>query len=97
MYKKYLHCGKCWNVLGEIPASDQERIFDTFDCGWPCDCGRYNLSSDGILIKYDSNKDEHSIYVRNDEENSLVEKIPDCFDFNRDNFNQGLFAKLIKI
>jgi hypothetical protein len=93
MYKKYLHCGNCWNILGEIPASDPERIFDTMDCGWECKCGRYNVSSDGIDIKKDSEGDSHYIYFYGNEERSLLKIIPNGFYFNRDNFNPRLFIK----
>ncbi|MFC1682197.1 hypothetical protein ACFL0X_01100 [Nanoarchaeota archaeon] len=61
---KYLHCGNCWSVLGKIPSSDPEWIFDTFDCGWGCNCGRYNLSSDGLYSQRNSKGNKHFVYIR---------------------------------
>lgn len=96
--KKYIHCGKCWEVLGEIPSTDPTRYFDTFDCGWPCSCGRLNLSSDGLSQEFDSKGDIHFIYVRgdySDEEDSLVKKLPNNFEFDRDTFKLEL-VEMIK-
>ena len=95
--KKYIHCGNCWKVLGEIPSTDPTRYFGTFDCGWPCGCGRLNLSSDGLSQKYDSEGNIHFIYVRidyNDKEDSLVEKLPNNFEFNKDAFKPELIGMI---
>jgi len=84
--KKYLHCGACWAVIGEISESEQNRKFDTFDCGWSCDCGRYNLSSDGIVEKVDSKGDKHFIYIRDDDESGLLRQVQNGFDFDPEKF-----------
>ena len=94
--RKYLHCGACWEVLGEIPSSESTYSFDTFDCSWSCDCGRLNLSSDGTSEVYDTNGNLHEIYVRDNKEGLLVKKIPTGFIFDRITFRPELVGKLIK-
>lgn len=85
--RKYLHCGECWSVLGEISSSEPNRGFDTYDCSWRCEnCKRLNLSSDGIEEKYDNNYNVHYIYFRSDKEKSLLDEIPHEFNFNKDSF-----------
>ncbi|MBU1894260.1 MAG: hypothetical protein KJ983_00400 [Candidatus Omnitrophica bacterium] len=82
--EKYIHCGQCWGILGEIPDSDSERIFSTGDCGFQCKCGRYNVSSDGCVIKYDCQGNQHWIYFKGKKESHFVmEQIPEIFDFEK--------------
>ena len=81
--EKYLHCGKCWGIIGFIPKSAPERDFDTYDCSWSCKCGRLNLSSDGVRTIQDFQGDEHSIYFLGEQEASLINEIPDRFDIRK--------------
>jgi hypothetical protein len=88
---KYLHCGKCWYVLGRIPSGDP-TIFDTFDCSWTClKCNRLNLSSDGLTEIRDSAKDIHFFYSRTDEENDRIDEMRQLFEFNREDFSPSKF------
>ena len=81
--EKYIHCGKCWGVIGFIPESNSEREFDTYDCGWSCNCGRLNLSSDGIKTIIDLQGNEHLIYFLGEQEASLINEISDIFDIKK--------------
>lgn len=43
-------CGCCGDI---IARKEPGRLFDIWDCGWPCDsCGKYLLSSDGWHREY---------------------------------------------
>ena len=83
---KYLHCRQCWGVIGEIPATQPRTEFDTFDCGWQCKCGRYNLSSDGIIERHDIDRNLHLFYARSDKEQELVNRLEESFEFNKNKF-----------
>jgi hypothetical protein len=79
---KYLHCGSCWRVIGKISASEADLFFDTFDCSWPCECGRLNLSSDGVGIRRDARLGIHYFYMRDGFEEKRVQSLKERFDFD---------------
>jgi len=77
LINNYIHCGNCWGVLGEVQTSTlREMVFDTADCGWECNCGRYNLSSDGMYDIIDDEGNNHLVYVRGDKERKRLTHYP---------------------